>query len=282
VEVAVIVDDLPVLGASYRGVGGLAIVERMLSTFQRHGLPPVRGFVNAKKVDDAPETEAILRRWVAAGNPLGNHTYSHLSLETVEVSAYLADVEKGEPLLEKVQPGAWKVFSYPDVYEGETVEKYDAVRAFLDARGYAVAEVTISADDWAYNAPLRRCSERGDTAGLSALRRDLVATHAEELDRVRAITRSLAQREVRQVLLLHVGAATADALDDLLTAYEQRGVRWIDLRAALSDPFYASNRRLAYSTGAPLPYLVAKARGLTVPPPVSSHDVQKRLDRLCH
>jgi hypothetical protein len=43
-------------------------------------------------------TLAILRRWLDAGNPLGNHTYGHPSLNELDVPAYLADLEKGEEI----------------------------------------------------------------------------------------------------------------------------------------------------------------------------------------
>ena len=65
----------------------------------------------------------------------------------------------------------------------------------------------------------------------------------------------------------HISASTR-ALDELLTAYEREGVRWIDLPTALADPFYAIDPDLATAAGAALPYLLLKARegeALTLP-----------------
>ena len=73
-EVAVTVDDLPIHGPPTPGFDRMAIAERLLSAFDRHGLREVYGFVNAKRVADDPSLEAILRRWREAGHPLGNHT----------------------------------------------------------------------------------------------------------------------------------------------------------------------------------------------------------------
>jgi peptidoglycan/xylan/chitin deacetylase (PgdA/CDA1 family) len=280
--VAVTVDDLPVHGPTPPGVSRLAMTERLLAAFAAHDLPPVHGFVNGKRVDDEPATEAVLRRWVAAGHELGNHSWSHPSLNTTALDAYLADVRRGEQILARVAPRQiWKVFRYPFLQQGDTVEKRDGVRRFLAENGYVVAEVTIDADDWAYNAPFVRCAERGDQPTLAALRQAFVRGHVEELRRVRAITRTLAGRDVPQVLLLHAGAADADAIDALLTAYEAEGVRWIGLRAALADPFYAPATHAPVPFGSALPYVLARERGLNVDPPVWARGVEAQLRAVC-
>ena len=282
VQVAVTVDDLPVHGPTPPGVSRLAITERLLAAFAAHDLPPVHGFVNGKRVDDNPATEAVLRRWVAAGQELGNHSWSHPSLNTTALDAYLADVQRGEDILARVAPRqTWKVFRYPFLQQGDTVEKRDGVRRFLAETGYVVADVTIDADDWAYNAPFARCAERGDQATLVALRRSFVRGHVEELRRVRAVTRTLAGRDVPQVLLLHAGAADADAIDALLTAFEAEGARWIGLRAALADPFYAPATHAPVPSGSALPYVLARERGLKTDPPVWARELEGQLRAVC-
>lgn len=283
VRVAITVDDLPVHGPSFRGVDRGLIAERLIAAFARHRVPGATGFVNGKKVDDDPATEAIVRRWASAGNPLGNHTYSHPSLNKLALVDYLADVDKGEAILRKIEPNeaSWRTFRYPFLFEGDTMDKRKGVRDHLAKRGYAIAEVTIDADDWAFNPPFARCSDKGDVAALAELRRDFVAAHVEELRRMRSLTRELMGREVPHVLLLHVGAADADAIDDLLTAYEREGAVWIELRAALADPFYTIDPALPVKWGWAFPYAVAKARGVTAPPPIFARDLEEKLGRVC-
>ncbi|HEX2659824.1 MAG TPA: polysaccharide deacetylase family protein, partial [Polyangia bacterium] len=249
-DVAVTVDDLPFHGPTTATMDRPAIAERLLAAFQRHHLPPVYGFVNGKRVDDQPETEAILRRWIAAGHPLGNHTYSHINLNKVDLPAYFADIEAGERILAKLQPqpAVWKFFRYPYLFEGDTEAKRTAVRNYLRDHAYVTAEVTIEADDWAFNAPFGRCSARGDTAALTMMHQTFVDVHVEEARRMRALTRALVGRDVPHVLLLHVGVADADAIEDLLTAYEKEGARFVSLPVALADPFYALD------PGQPAPY----------------------------
>lgn len=283
VEVAVTVDDLPALGPAAPGIDRAAIAERLLAAFRRHRLPPVYGFVNGKQVDVNPALEPILRRWHESGNPLGNHTYSHLSLNRTSVPDYLADLERGEELLKKLEPddSLFRVFRYPFLHEGDTLEKREAVRRYLAEHRYAIAQVSIDAHDWAYNDPFARCTARADTASLASLRRTFVDGHVEELRLVRALAQRLVHREVRHVLLLHIGAADADAIDDLLTAYEREGVRWIDLRTALADPLYAIDPGLSARHGAAFPYVLAEARGVTAPPASFARGLGERLERVC-
>lgn len=283
VEIAVTVDDLPSHGPIAPGTDRAAIAARLLDAFARHRLPPVYGFVNGKKVDDDPSLEAVLLRWRAAGNPLGNHAYSHPSLNATALPDYLGDVEKGEAILKRLvpDPAVWKIYRYPFLFEGDTADKRDGVRRYLRERGYLTAHVSIDADDWAFNGPFARCAARGDTAALARLRADFVTAHVEELGRMRELGRALVGREIKHVLLLHVGVADADAMDALLTAYEREGARWIELREALSDPFYALDGGPPARAGAAFPYRAARARGVKAPPPIFARGLEERLDAVC-
>jgi hypothetical protein len=70
-------------------------------------------------------------------------------------------------------------------------------------------------------------------------------------------------------------------MDALLSAYEREGVAWIDLRTALADPFYAADPGLPAAYGAAFPYMVAKARGVSVAPPIFARGLEERLERTC-
>lgn len=280
-EVAITVDDLPVHGQPYPGLDRRQIAEQLLAAFRAHRVPSVYGFVNGKGVDDDPSTEAILRSWLAAGYPLGNHTWSHPSLKDTALPEYLADIERGEAILKKLNAfGSFRPFRYPFLFEGDTAETRDAVRHYLRQRGYTRATVTIDGDDWAYNGPFARCKELGNDAETERLISDYVARHVAELERARELTRSLVGRDVAHVLLLHIGAADAAAIEPLLTAYEQRGVKWIGLEQALADPFHALETREPMPFGGADPYRLAKERGIELSSPPRD-DVQARLASTC-
>ncbi len=283
IEVAVTVDDLPAHGPLPTGTSRLDIARALVDAFTRHRVPRVYGFVNGQKLDDDPSLAVVLAAWQKAGYPLGNHTYSHLSLHASTLAEYVADIEKGEAVLQQLEPNptTWKFFRYPFLFEGETLEKRNGARAWLHEHGYVIAQVTIDADDWAYNAPFARCAQLADATTMVALRASYVEGHVAELRRMRALTRTLAKRDVPQVLLLHAGVADADAVEELLTQYEREGVRWIELPTALADAFFSQDPALPAEEGAAFPYRLAKARGIALPPPAYAPDLEARLDATC-
>src|SRR4051812_45639409 len=94
IRIALTFDDLPAHGDLPPDVTRLAVIRSILATLAAHHVPPTYGFVNGAKVKAHPEDGEVLRAWVAAGQPLGNHGYSHLSLdEKADVGAYLRDID---------------------------------------------------------------------------------------------------------------------------------------------------------------------------------------------
>jgi peptidoglycan/xylan/chitin deacetylase (PgdA/CDA1 family) len=278
--VAVTVDDLPSAGPLPPNTTRVAVLEQMLAAFHKHRLPAVYGFVNGVKLPALPEGDAILRRWREAGNRLGNHTYSHASLNALPVENWIDDARRNELVLARFAPSSeWKVFRYPFLFEGDTEEKKSRAKAFLRGSGYLVAEVSIDADDWAYAPPFARCLRKGDAKAVEDVRRAHVAAHVSELRYMRVALRKLAGRESAQVLLLHLNAIDADRMDALLTAYENEGARFVELREALADPVYAMDPGVAVKWGAAFPYLLAKGRSVELPPPPPTQE--QRIANLC-
>src|SRR5262249_12379193 len=148
-KVALTFDDLPVHAALPAGLTRSDVARSILAALAAHHAPPTYGFVNAKALEGAPETEEVLRLWRAAGYPLGNHTYSHIDLTANTPEAFEQDVRAGEPVLKRLMEGAdWHWLRFPYLHEGDTLEKRRAVRRTLADEGYRIAEVTLSFDDW--------------------------------------------------------------------------------------------------------------------------------------
>src|SRR5258708_29360652 len=135
-------------------------------------------------------------------------------------------------------PGAeqrWKVFRYPFLKQGQTLEARNAIRAHLAGRGYRIAETTIDFGDFAWNDPYARCLARGDGAAIEELKASFLEAAATFLTFDDALAQRLFHRGIPHVLLLHVGAFDAVMLDELLTAYQRVGVRVIPLDEELPD-----------------------------------------------
>jgi peptidoglycan/xylan/chitin deacetylase (PgdA/CDA1 family) len=156
-EIAFTFDDLPAHAALPIGQTRLEIAQSLLATLKAQGLPPVYGFVNGVREVDEPASRTVLSAWRAAGFPLGDHTWSHMNLNTHTLEAFEVDVLKNRPVLEREMAGQdWRWFRFPFLGEGDTPEKRAGVRAFLAGQGYRIAQVTMSFSDYAFNDPYAR------------------------------------------------------------------------------------------------------------------------------
>jgi peptidoglycan-N-acetylglucosamine deacetylase len=256
IEVAITVDDLPRIVVPGDTRSADEVLRRMVATFARHHLPPVTGFVNGIRLEERPQDRRSLERWVGAGNLLGNHTYSHLDLARVSLPTFFADVRRDEPLLESLQgpPAAgrdWRVFRYPFLQEGTSQTTREALRAYLFARGYRIAEVTVDFEDWQWFPIFARCAGRHDERGVDKLRVRYRRAARDSLLESDRLARTLFGRRIRQILLLHAGEFSAEMLEDLLDEYEAMGVRFVSLDDALQDSAYHLDPRFERSWGSP-------------------------------
>lgn len=241
-RMAITVDDLPSHGPLPRGRSRAEVHRQLLDAFADHGVPAVRGYVIGQHALDDPDRRASLDLWLAAGHPLGNHTWSHPNMEEIGVDAYLADIDRNEAVLAELTGDAsghgWRSFRYPFLRQGFDAASSQRVRAHLAERGYQIAEVSVDFWDWDYQKPYVRCLEARNQQSIEALRRTYIDRAIEMLEWHKAAAIDAFGRPIAHVLLLHGGVFTAEMIEALLAAYEARGVVWIDLDEALADPVY--------------------------------------------
>ena len=239
-RVALTFDDLPAHAALPPGLDRVAVARSVIAALQTHHAPAVYGFVNAKRVEDEPANGEVLRRWRAAGYPLGSHAFSHMDLDTNSAEAFEKDVIANEASLEQLMKGRdWHWFRFPYLHEGETAEKRSAVAAFLHGRGYRVAQVSMSFDDWAYNDPYARCAAAHDDASIGWMEQSYLRRAAQSISLSQEAARRLHGRDIAHVMLLHIGAFQTVMLPKLLDMLEGRGFRLVTLPEAQRDPAYA-------------------------------------------
>lgn len=273
-SIAVTFDDLPAHSALPPGETRVEIVRHILAAL-RTARVPAHGFVNGAQVEREPASEPALALWRGVGHRLGNHTWSHPNLDAVGAEAFEADIARNEPLLDP-RDGKW--FRFPFLSEGQAPETRAHVRRWLSDRGYRIASVTLSFDDWAFNEPYARCAAKGDTAAISDLERRYLDWARQSLAYSRDLARALYGRDIPYVLLMHVGAFDARLLPRLLAQYREAGVRFISLEAAARHPFYRADYAALPSDAPATLEAEAARRGLPVPPkPWSSRD----LDTVC-
>jgi peptidoglycan-N-acetylglucosamine deacetylase len=230
IEVALTFDDLPGVDAP--------VITHILSTLHKHQLQGIYGFANGLPLQLNPAHIAMLHEWIAAGNFLANHTFSHLNLAQVTPEQYMADIKRNDDLLKSLAASPHKYFRYPFLDEGESHEKREQIRQFLFAQHYQIVPVTITIEEYRWNATFIDCLLKNNLDGLHLLKTNLVKHALDMLDIASEYAQLLFGRNVKHILLLHQTMFNAYILDDILTAYKNAGVKFITLPQALSEDFY--------------------------------------------
>ena len=237
-QIAFTWDDLPAHSSLPQGETRVEIGRKLIAAMKDAHLPPVYGFVNGLQLEREPASAPMLKDWRDAGFFLGNHTWSHMNLNTSSLADWESDLLKNEPVLEKYAGNTdWHWLRYPFLAEGDTSEKRAETRKFLAAHGYKIASVTMSFGDYMWNEPYARCITKNDTASIAQLESSYLQAAANFR---RAMSKSLYGHDIPYVLLMHVGAFDARMLPRLLKLYRDKGFAFIALQDAENDPFYAS------------------------------------------
>lgn len=233
VPVALTFDDLPYQTRR----GGLPVVPdeavwdqitaAMLGALAAEAAPATV-FVNCGNLS---ADDSLVSRWRAAGHAIGNHTAHHRSAVHTPLADWEADVHRCDGLFEA---GAPRLFRFPYLWRGETVEQRDALASVLASAGYTTVPVTIDSHDWAFEFTRRDHPEA--TAALAAL---LAENVVDAIAEARAISREKLGREAAQILLLHMNQVTAAALPQILDDLAQHGLRSAPIAEVLADPLYA-------------------------------------------
>jgi peptidoglycan/xylan/chitin deacetylase (PgdA/CDA1 family) len=266
-QMAVTIDDLPVHGPLPPGVTRVQIAQSILATLKRQKMPPVYGFINAERVEKDPPMLAVLTAWRAARQPLANHTWAHRDLNEESPEGFALEVSRNEPLLQNLMGKEdWHWLRYPFLHEGDTLEKRRAVRAWALAHQYKIAQVSMDFEDYLWNAPYARCMAKHDEASIQKLHATYLAVAEQYYGVFRELSQLLYGRDIKYVLLMHVGAFDARMLPELLALYREKGVKFISLPDAMSDPAYRDDPDVGAPSGGAFLELMMQKNKLEFPP----------------
>jgi len=252
---------------------------------KKHKVPPSYGFIVARALERDPDGAAALKVWANSGNPLGNHTYTHLDLSKNSAEDFQREVLRNEPVLELLMPEGgkhdWRWLRYPYLHEGDTLEKRRAVRAFLASNGYRIAQTTLDFEDYLWNSAYARCWMRKDEASIQWLR-ESYRTAARDFTRFQIRnSRAVFGRDIHHVMLLHLGAFSSQILPDLLRILDDEGFEIVTLEEAQSDAAYDYDPDIGDAHGGTLIELGMQAK--KIPWPANSPQLpRERLTTICN
>ena len=259
-------DDLPAHSALPSGVTRVQIAADLLKA-AADAKAPAFGFINGVQTEREPASTPVLKMWRDAGQPLGNHTWSHQNLKDLTPEQFAAEAARNEPMLKNLMAAEdWRWLRYPFLSEGDTPEKRLAVRAWLAANHYKIASVTMSFADYAFNDPYARCVAKGDKAAVAELEKRYLDAAAAVADRARAMSKTLYGADIPYVLLMHGGAFDARMAPRLYKLYARRGFGFTTLAKAEGHPFYRTDVDPGLPPEPTTLEDALKAKGLPVPP----------------
>jgi peptidoglycan-N-acetylglucosamine deacetylase len=244
-QVAITIDDLPAGMADRLPAADItAMTTKLLGTLRDQKIPVV-GFVNEKKLykpGEVDERIKALQMWLDYGFELGNHTFSHASLNQVGLRAWEEEVIRGESVTSMLlAPRKMKLryFRHPYLDTGRDLQTRRQAEAFLVERGYRIAPVTLDGWDWMFAGLYEDAKKRSDTALQQQIVKEYLAYHDAAFAYAEQLSVKVVGYEPKQVLLLHASNLEADHIGELMDVLRKRGYRFITLEDALGDPAYS-------------------------------------------
>ncbi|MCH9647186.1 MAG: polysaccharide deacetylase family protein [Deltaproteobacteria bacterium] len=234
----VTVDDLPLMAGDLfsEPVEKRRVTEELLRVLAKHQVPAV-GMVTWKRLTQE-EDLALLRLWLEAGHELGNHTVEHLNYNRTDFATFRADAEEARRrLVGLLSPlgKSLRFFRFPQLHEGETLEKLQAMREYLDESGQRNLPVTLDNSDWRFERSWVEARQAGDDQTLADLGRDYQEAVRSAVRSYRQLGDELFARPVPQILLLHAGEVGAAQWDELFLWLKAEGFRFATADEVLGD-----------------------------------------------
>ncbi len=217
-------------------------------------------FVCGQRVDNSAG-KRLLNAWDRDGYIIANHSYSHSYLPSRKITSanYCTDIAKGEKVISEYDSFT-RLFRFPFLKEGDTLEKRDAVRAFLKKNGYRNGYVTIDASDWYYSQRLEAALKKNPSVDLNAYREIYCAHIWDRANYYHRLGLDVLGHDIPHTLLIHHNLLNALFLGDLLAMFKAKGWDLIDASEAYTDGVFASEPDIV-PAGESLVWALAKESG---------------------
>jgi peptidoglycan/xylan/chitin deacetylase (PgdA/CDA1 family) len=242
--IAVTIDDLPVVSTRGDLRTRQEITRKLLAHITKAKVPAI-GFVNESKLyagEKLNESQVdLLRSWIDADLELGNHTFSHHSLNKIGLKDYEGDITRGEIVTKKLMQAKGKTlrfFRHPYLLTGSSLEDKNGLNEFLFKNGYTIAPVTIDNEDYIFSRAYDLAFDKKDKDLMKRVGAAYVPYLESKVDYWERQSVKLFNREIKQILLLHANFINSDYFGDVAKMFEKRGYKFITLEDALKDESY--------------------------------------------
>lgn len=253
-SVAITIDDGPAVN-ELKDLGNFQRIARgLLSSLEAEKVPATI-FINERQLNVQGQRDgraAVLAMWLDAGYDLGNHTYSHPSLNKIPLREFEDDLIRGEVVMrslleERGRKLVW--FRYPFLESGTTAEVHQAFVDFLEERHYRVAHITVDYHDYSFAGVYLRLVRAGDAATAERVKQAYFEQLDAGFDHAEKASQEIFGYELPQILLIHCNELNAVTLRESLARMRKRGYTFVTLEEATKDPAYARPDTFAGSGG---------------------------------
>ena len=240
---------------------GLSPADRNAVILQQLADAHLKSILFVTRTDADPKRNELIRLWGIQGHDVGNHTATHPDFDEVRLADYERELLMCEKAIQAF-PGFTRRFRFPYLKEGNTVQKRDGFRAFLDAHAYRSGAVSIDASDWYYSQRLSARLKDQPDADTRPYRDAYLRHLYDRAQYYDGLSRQLLGRSVAHVLLLHHNLINALFLADVVHMFRDKGWTLIDSEVAFKDPVYAM-RPNTLPAGESILWALAKEKGVS-------------------
>lgn len=269
-RVAITIDDGPVVG-EMRDLGNFQRISMGLIHSLQAEKVPATIFMNERQLNVPGQRDgraAVLTQWLDAGFDLGNHTYSHPSLNRVPLWQFQDDVVRGDVVMramlaERGRKLTW--FRYPFLHSGTTAEIHQGILEFLEQRSYRVAPVTVDYADYTFAGVFGQMLRAGNTDIAGKIKDAYLQQVDAGFEHAEKLSQELFGYEPPQILLIHCNELNSLTLRESIARMRARGYSFITLEEAMNDKAYHRHDSFTGPGGSWLSR-TATAMGRPVPP----------------
>lgn len=195
-------------------------------------------FVCGKRINNTAGAR-ILRNWDNAGHLICNHSFSHSYFHSGKVSLtfFEEDFLSCDSIIKEYN-NYTKLYRFPYLKEGNTIEKRDGFRNFLSRADYKTGYVTIDASDWYIDGRMKdtlKITPNADLTPYKVYYLNHIYQRAVFYDN---LAKELTGRNIKHTLLLHHNLVNAMFLGELIAMFKEKGWEIINASDAFKDEIY--------------------------------------------
>ena len=230
-EVALSFDDAPRGDGAY--FTGLERTKTLIKDLKEANVKQVIFYCVTNQIDTIGNKR--LEMYSNAGYLIANHSDTHRSLDNISAKEYIKDIQRADSILKKYKTYT-KLFRYPYLHEGKTIEKRDSVRNALSKMNYRNGYVTIDDYDWYIAKIFKDAYSKSKQIDFENFKNAYVNILWEGIKFYDDMAKKVLGRSPKHVLLLHENDVAALFIKDLIKHIRESGGKIISPAEAYKDP----------------------------------------------